>query len=365
MLSQAKFNELTRLALQGSEIAEKLAYTHRNRPCFKKIDSLCARMKQDLIRPDGVLPNINSQGIAWAVKDFIFVFTRVINAWIIIKGYVYNTPEGLNKVKSALSPDFQTSFAAWQDTTMDFVENLIKSFVNLDKLVQSQKNLYQKTENNGISTHNMNATNITAPIKILQHANPVLEESFDFLNTSAENCFQNSLDKNYTYTMVEDSEGSQRQATANGTYFKTGTYTPIKKDTLATGEVCASTSPNCLMNTTKSTELGQYIDDRLQEFWPPTIDIGYSNNINVVPTAPGFVKFKENIADNCVNYVIRVLEDHIGEASSEFDAKLLSRPLEKDFVEQLNIMIERLNTMKTAEFFFKIQFTENYVSIQV
>lgn len=58
-LSQKKFADLTRLAMRGSETAERLGYTHRNRPCFKKIDSLCARMKQDLIRPDGVLPNIN------------------------------------------------------------------------------------------------------------------------------------------------------------------------------------------------------------------------------------------------------------------------------------------------------------------
>jgi hypothetical protein len=74
------------MALRGCEVAEQLANNHKKRPCFKKIDSLCARMKQDLVRPDNVLANINSQGIAWAVKDFIFVFTRIINAWLIIKG---------------------------------------------------------------------------------------------------------------------------------------------------------------------------------------------------------------------------------------------------------------------------------------
>lgn len=75
-LSPEIFNLLTHVALHGSEIAEKLAFNHRNRPCFKKIDSLCARMKQDLIRPDGVLPNINSQGIAWAVKD-LYLYSPV------------------------------------------------------------------------------------------------------------------------------------------------------------------------------------------------------------------------------------------------------------------------------------------------
>lgn len=141
-----QFAEITQMALLGCDMAERLAHTHRNRPCFKKIDSLCARMKQDLVRQDTVLANINSQGMAWAVKDFIFVFTRIINAWIIIKGYVYNTPEGLAKVKCALSPDFDESFARWQAATKDFVENLIHSFVNLDQKVQSQRNAFQKFE---------------------------------------------------------------------------------------------------------------------------------------------------------------------------------------------------------------------------
>lgn len=368
-LSQAKFNELTRLALRGSEIAEKLAYTHRNRPCFKKIDSLCARMKQDLIRPDGVLPNINSQGIAWAVKDFIFVFTRVINAWIIIKGYVYNTPEGLNKVKSALSPDFTASFAAWQDTTMDFIENLIKSFVNLDNLVQSQKNVYQKTDNTTATAATVNRNGIlttTTPIKILQNGNPLLEEPFDFLSNSAEKCMQNSLDKNYIYTMVEDSEGSQRQATVNGTYFKTGTYTPIKKDALVSEENCTSTSSNQIFSpTTNNTALEQYMDERLNEFWTNhAIDIDLTTAVNnVLPSAPtDLITIKENIALNWMNYDLRVLEHQLSEFSTDYDANGPPQPLGKELIEKLNIMIERLNAMKTSDFFFKMQFTENYVS---
>ena len=366
-LSQAKFNELTRLALRGSEIAEKLAYTHRNRPCFKKIDSLCARMKQDLIRPDGVLPNINSQGIAWAVKDFIFVFTRVINAWIIIKGYVYNTPEGLNKVKSALSPDFAASFAAWQDTTMDFIENLIKSFVNLDNLVQSQKNVYQKSDNTATANRNSSNSATTTPIKILQPGNPLLEESFDFLNTSSEKCAQNSLNKNYIYTMVEDSEGSQRQATVNGTYFKTGTYNPIKKDTLITEETTTALAAANLFTTTTAAEnaaLEQYIDEHLNEFWPPAVDLDLTatTSDSSVTNSADFLKLKENIAPNWLNYELRVFEQHLSEFSNDYDPNGPPRPLGKDLIEKLNNMIERLNSMKTVDFFFKMQFTKNYVS---
>lgn len=152
-----QFTEITQMAMRGCELAERLAHTHRNRPCFKKIDSLCARMKQDLVRPDSVLANINSQGMAWAVKDFIFVFTRIINAWIIIKGYVYNTPDGLAKVKNALSPEFGESFVRWQQATMEFVDNLIKSFVNLDQMVQSQRNAFQKYDNMGNNCGGNNA----------------------------------------------------------------------------------------------------------------------------------------------------------------------------------------------------------------
>lgn len=361
-LSQAKFNELTRLALRGSEIAEKLAYTHRNRPCFKKIDSLCARMKQDLIRPDGVLPNINSQGIAWAVKDFIFVFTRVINAWIIIKGYVYNTPEGLNKVKAALSPEFASSFAAWQDTTMDFVENLIKSFVNLDNLVQSQKNVYQKSDN---STTRASAS---TPIKLLQPVSTLLDDSFDFLNTSTEKSQQSALNKNYLYTMVEDSEGSQRQATVNGTYFKTGTYNPIKKDSLMAEQatVAAGATPT---NNTSATQphiplvpnspaLEQYFaDEHLSEFWAPT-----STGEVVDSTTAEFLKIKEKIPPNWLNYDIRVLEQNLTEFSSDYDPNAPPRPLGKDLIDKLNVMIERLMAMKNADLFFKLQFTKNYAS---
>uniref|UniRef100_A0A1A9WKS1 Bromo domain-containing protein n=1 Tax=Glossina brevipalpis TaxID=37001 RepID=A0A1A9WKS1_9MUSC len=367
-LSQAKFNELTRLALRGSEIAEKLAYTHRNRPCFKKIDSLCARMKQDLIRPDGVLPNINSQGIAWAVKDFIFVFTRVINAWIIIKGYVYNTPEGLNKVKAALSPDFAASFGAWQDTTMDFIENLIKSFVNLDNLVQSQKNSYQKSD--GASACSANTT----PIKLLQPVNSLLDDSFDFLNSSSQKSQQNSINKNYLYTMVEDSEGSQRQATVNGTYFKTGTYNPIKKETLLASQTpessnSSSSSPSAnrvptptshLLST--NTSLEQYFDEQLSEFWTPTeIDSNATAAVDTISDATTeCVKIKEKISTNCFNYDLRVLEENVTEFSDDYDPNGPPRQLSKDLIDKLNIMIERLMSMKNADLFFKLQFTKNY-----
>ncbi|XP_055913039.1 protein mitoshell-like [Eupeodes corollae] len=318
------FEILKSLALSGSETAEKLAYTHRNRPCFKKIDSLCARLKQDLVRPDGVLPNINSQGIAWAVKDFIFVFTRVMNAWIIIKGYVYNTPEGLNKVRSALSPEFVRSFTAWQETTVSFMDNLIQSFINLDNLVQSQKNVYQKANN---STP-MKASNDDS----FEYSSSPVDE-FVGLNKEP-TATQNT---NYTYTMVEDSDLTQRENAVNGTYFKTGTYNFIKRESLGSTESLTPTT----------TGIEQLFDETLAKT--------LSNISSVYDLLPSL----KAQSDKKLNFDIRVLENKLSMFSNDFDPNV-EKPLGKDLVNKLNVLIERLMKMKNGDIFFKIQFCQNY-----
>ncbi len=126
------------IVIKGCESAENLAYFHRNRPCFKKINCLCARLKQDVDRADSVLANINSQGVPWAVKDFIFVFTRIVSEWNIIKDYVYNNSDGMRTIKSAISDRLVVSFLKWQEVTSDFVEDLTKSFDGLQELTLSQ-----------------------------------------------------------------------------------------------------------------------------------------------------------------------------------------------------------------------------------
>lgn len=253
MADQEKFAALTEMAMQGCELAEQLATHHQKRPCFKKIDSLCARMKQDLIRPDSVLANINSQGIAWAVKDFIFVFTRIINAWIIIKGYVYNTPEGLERVQKVLSPDFLESFSKWQDSTIDFVDCLIKSFTNLDQMVQTQRTSgVQKESKYGggggggrqSKTDEEKERHIHELYEYLKDMIPNLAEggkgaagatttsSSDNTSTSdmsdrSSVVFENA--KSFLMSVVNDSTHAQMKHNENGTYFKTGIYEPVKK----------------------------------------------------------------------------------------------------------------------------------------
>ncbi|XP_050094960.1 uncharacterized protein LOC126577397, partial [Anopheles aquasalis] len=134
-----QFDELIEIALQGCKLAESLATNYQKRPCFKKIDSLCARLKQDLLKPDNVVSNINSQGLAWAVKDFIFVFTRILNAWIIIKGYARSEPRGLAYVQQELCPNFLKEFGQWHKSTLQLTRSLVTSFTNLDKLAKSHR----------------------------------------------------------------------------------------------------------------------------------------------------------------------------------------------------------------------------------
>ncbi|KXJ75337.1 hypothetical protein RP20_CCG011918 [Aedes albopictus] len=243
VVDKEKLIALTDMAMQGCELAEQLANNHQKMPCFKKIDSLCARMKQDLIRPDSVLANINSQGIAWAVKDFIFVFTRIINAWNIIKGYVYNTPDGLDRVQKVLSPDFLDHFLKWQDSTIDFVDSLVKSFTSLDEMVQNQRTSRMQKESSPKVSGRQSKTdeekerNIQELYEYLKDMIPNLAENKN--NSSSDNASSSDLSdrssvvydnaKSYLFSVVNDSEQAQMKHNENGTYFKTGIYEPVKK----------------------------------------------------------------------------------------------------------------------------------------
>lgn len=211
-------HELTRIALQGCDMGENIALGHQKRPCFKKIDSLCARLKQDLLRPDNVVANINSQGVAWAVKDFIFVFTRITNAWIIIKDYANNQSEGLQKVRSAYSPDFYASFEKWQDSTIDFIDQIVKSFAALDDLVQSQR------------------TNFATPTKDDHNTS---SSSSDSMKSSSPSVVSNKAKQGLGFGM----EGVQVKHCETGAYFKTGVYEPLLKRKSSTPKKAENSPP--------------------------------------------------------------------------------------------------------------------------
>lgn len=370
-----RLQDITRISLQGSDIAERLANAHRQRPCFKKMDTLCARLKQDLLRPDGVLPNINSQGIAWAVKDFIFVFTRIVNSWVILKGYVYNTPDGLNKIKDELPAGFMTAFDYWQISTLTLVEMIIKSFVNLDGMLQKQKNSFSKLDNtcnvssNGNSSDSnsssktLNGTDISLPVtavvspqdnmgraygpsaystpqsnkkcrgttKIVgkgtsvNSLNDLLEPEHDSDMTDSTPMCSHNL--NYLYTMIEDSEEAQRCVNANGTYLKTGTYTPLKKD------VNPIEQSNAQICTPKKSA---------------------NSGLQSVPVEPSKPLLKCQVPKTLAKTQCR-----------HNDVKPFTTPLSvvgQEMAHKLFDLSSRILQLQTIDRFFQKQFTRNYVS---
>jgi hypothetical protein len=135
--------ELQRLSIHGCESAAKIYQAHSKRPYFKKIDLLCNRLKQDLSNTNKAVININSHGVAWAIKDFIFAFNRIISAWVIMRDYFYSASTGMQCVKDSLDKDFAQDFLIWQEATSKLVRSLVTSFENLHK--RDQQNGKRKT----------------------------------------------------------------------------------------------------------------------------------------------------------------------------------------------------------------------------
>ncbi|KAH8281470.1 hypothetical protein KR054_000832 [Drosophila jambulina] len=370
MLHQQRLHDITTISLQGCEIAERLASAHRNRPCFKKIDTLCGRLKQDLLRPDGVLANINSQGIAWAVKDFIFVFTRIVNAWVIMKGYVYNTPDGLNKIKDELPSGFMATFDSWQNETLALVEMIIKSFVNLDELLLKQKNSFVSKDlslNNSSSIWSFNDSNESTTsckknncIAAVQGLGPaassspvipsgaagvkVLPEGEEQQRVTPSGTKSTALYKpkcgvslNYLYTMIEDSEETQRNVDANGTYLKTGTYQPLQKEMMKQIE----------MAPPKPQPQPQPREPHIESQWPwKGAPLPKQQTQPPTPAAP------EIRQGNYRN----LLDRHI-------DARGCINPfslIKRDVTRQLHELSAGIMELQHLDHFFQKEFTRNY-----
>lgn len=359
------------MAMRGCNIAEEMAIVHQNRPCFKKIDSLCARMKQDLLRTDSVLANINSQGMVWAVKDMIFVFTRVINAWNIMKGYVYNTPEGLNNVKGALSPNFYASFSKWEESTLEFGNNLIESFENVNEMVQSQRLAMQKLNTNvpgkcarQRAGYNSSAKNhVRAPMNSMDEAmklctvQSLREKDSETSSVHASQCSgeQSPISKsNFLLNVVKNSEETQRQAVAKGTYMKTGLYNPLKKETFGEYSGPAVVAPP----VTKSTNELKSI------FTQTTTPISFNTfcDIEEVFTDDGWAE-KQDLRNLFVSS-----NDSFTDYAAEKDMfnqhvqPPIARPLTmKKADPKIEYLLHRLYNLTQAEYFFSAQFTKNYV----
>lgn len=189
--------QLQHIALSGCESAQRLFQAHSKRPYFKKIDLLCDRLKQDLTVTDKAVININSHGIAWAIKDFIFVFNRIINAWIIMRDYFYSTSEGMSCVKESMDPSFHKEFLIWQEATTALTKSLITSF----------ENLHHRDQRNGNRKVNANDSDL------LNNARSSASKQ-----KSSDN-FQNIFDP----LIAQNSE----QAQLNGGYLKSAVYKPV------------------------------------------------------------------------------------------------------------------------------------------
>lgn len=127
-------------ALKGLNTASQLCSEHSRRPYFKKIDVLCERLKQDLQSSDKAVVNINTHGIAWAIKDFVFVFNRIIGAWSIIRDYFYTNSKDMECVKREFDPELEKNFLAWQEATCKFVQSLSNSSERLNARNQMNGN---------------------------------------------------------------------------------------------------------------------------------------------------------------------------------------------------------------------------------
>ncbi|KAH8413342.1 hypothetical protein KR009_010060 [Drosophila setifemur] len=376
MLLPQRLHDITRVSLQGSEIAERLANTHRNRPCFKKIDTLCARLKQDLLRPDGVLPNINSQGIAWAVKDFIFVFTRIVNAWVILKGYVYNTPDGLNKIKDELPRGFMSTFDTWQCGTLSLVDMIIKSFVKLDEMLQKQKNCFVGKDSLPAPLNSNNSSSSLRCVSecndsgnLCQHAQgsvttsghsgspphgpgqgpnafstpktpngvgkPYTDAKDQLAVTNTSTALQKpkcGVSLNYLYTMIEDSEETQRHVDAHGTYLKTGTYQPLQKE----GRQLEIAPPKSREQRFAESQTHSQTPNQLQ--WKGNQKQVQTQESRLAPSA-------------------RL------EAEKQFDARSIISPLNvigRELSRQLYEFSDRIMELQHLERFFQKRFTRNY-----
>lgn len=150
--------------MKGLKSASMIHNDNFKRPYFKKIDLLCDRLSQDLSVTGKALVNINSHGVAWAVKDFIFVFNRIIGAWCIIRDYFYTQEEGMQCVKEEMDPELEKNYLAWQDATAKFSRSLITSFENLN--VRNLRNGNRKPCSTGKTKGTENFQKIFDPLVI-------------------------------------------------------------------------------------------------------------------------------------------------------------------------------------------------------
>lgn len=194
---------LQRISIQGCESAARIFSAHSKRPYFKKIDVLCNRLQQDLSNTNKAVININSHGVAWAIKDFVFVFNRIISAWVIMRDYFYSNSDGMQCVKESIDKDFAQNFFIWQEATSKLAKSLVNSF----------ENLHNRDQRNGNRKNTKPDSNTSSPAN--GSKNDPFHRIFDPL--IAENSEQMQLSGNYLKSAVYKPLSSSEESTPPNT----------------------------------------------------------------------------------------------------------------------------------------------------
>ena len=120
--------------IESCYLAENIAEENEKRQCFKNIRQLCNRTQVNLLKPDMTGANIHSQGVPWVIKDFIFIFIRLINCWSLLNGYfnLINNSNTLSLIDQVLDERFLNVYHKWQFLTKDLAKQIVHIFCTLN-----------------------------------------------------------------------------------------------------------------------------------------------------------------------------------------------------------------------------------------
>lgn len=123
--------EIVKLFEDGCKEGEEIAEKNKHRPCFRNIQNLCVKTRNEITKPNTTTSNIHSQGIPWATKDFVYAFVRLANCWQILNGYLAKGTS-LRKVEKEYTPSFKECYERWEKNSIELATELRKVFGNLD-----------------------------------------------------------------------------------------------------------------------------------------------------------------------------------------------------------------------------------------
>ncbi|GLV43292.1 mitoshell [Carabus blaptoides fortunei] len=209
-LQQKQFEdiEFTKFLTQACLHGEAIATRNQNRPCFKNIKHICTRTRADIMKPTNTVANIHSQGIPWATKDFIFAFTRLINCWHILRGYLENNEGRLGKIDAVITPEIREKYSLWLNESKDLLRLLNSLFLKLDQGVTLENaEIFSKFNNltNTSSPYVAAALRDDANSNTLLFKSPAREVPPDPTDYSKNNSPPNLTDKITEETIKNDS----------------------------------------------------------------------------------------------------------------------------------------------------------------